>query len=280
MRTLDVSLITQAVKQLCVEANAHLPADLEERLSASREAETDPLCREILGDLLANLHAADTLQVPICQDTGMAVVFAELGQDLHLVGGDFNAAVEEGVRQGYLEGRLRCSVVADPIRRGNTNDNTPPIIHLKLVPGDSLKLTVAPKGFGSENMSRLRMFNPSVTREEIIGFVAETVSLAGAKACPPVVVGVGIGGDFEFAALLAKQALCRPVSKPNSDPYYAKLEQDMLTAINRLGIGAQGFHGDVTALSVQISQFPTHIAGLPVAVNIGCHVTRHQTVIL
>lgn len=206
----------------------------------------------------------------------MAVVFLEIGQDVHFIGGDFNEAVNEGVRQGYLEGLLRLSVVADPIRRGNTNDNTPAILHTSIIPGDKVKIMVAPKGFGSENMSAIRMFTPSATRQEIIGFVVDTVRKAGSNPCPPVIVGVGIGGDFEQCALLAKQALCRDLDQPNPDPFYAELEQEMLQQVNQLGIGSQGFGGDVTALGLNIETYATHIAGLPVAVNMGCHVTRHM----
>ena len=209
----------------------------------------------------------------------MAVVFAEVGQELHILG-NFEDAINEGVRQGYVEGLLRCSVVADPIRRGNTNDNTPAVIHTRLVLGDQLKLTVAPKGFGSENMSCLKMLTPSATREEIIGFVTETMKKAGGNPCPPVVLGVGLGGDFEMVAQLAKKALCRDVSKRHPDPFYAQLEADMLAAVNTLGVGPQGFGGDITALAVNIETYPTHIAGLPMAVNVGCHVTRHKTVVL
>ena len=209
----------------------------------------------------------------------MAVVFAEIGQNVHIEG-NFEDAVNEGVRQGYVEGLLRCSVVADPIRRGNTNDNTPAVLHTRLVPGDKIHLMVAPKGFGSENMSRVVMLTPSATREQIIGAVAETARLAGANPCPPMMLGVGIGGDFELCALLAKKALCRPVSQRNPDPFYAQLEAEMLEAVNRLDIGPQGFGGRTTALAVNIETYPTHIAGLPLAVNVGCHVTRHGEVVL
>jgi fumarate hydratase subunit alpha len=210
----------------------------------------------------------------------MAVIFAEVGQDVHITGGLFEDAVNEGVRQGYVEGLLRCSVVADPIRRGNTGDNTPAILHTRIVPGDKIALKVAPKGFGSENMSRIKMLTPSASVEDIIGFVLETVKAAGSNPCPPMVLGVGIGGDFEKCAALAKQALCRPVSQRNSDPYYADLEKVMLEEINRLNIGPQGFGGITTALCVNIETFPTHIAGLPVSVNVGCHVTRHKDIII
>ena len=217
--------------------------------------------------------------MPICQDTGLACVFLEIGQEVHIEGG-FEEAVNEGVRQGYVEGLLRCSVVADPLRRGNTGDNTPAVLHTRLVPGDKLKLTVAPKGFGSENMSRLQMLTPAAGPEDIIGFVVDAVRQAGANPCPPVVLGVGIGGDFELCAYLAKKALCRDVDVRNPDPFYAQLEAEMLRRVNETGVGPQGFGGDVTALCVNIEAFPTHIAGLPVAVNVGCHVTRHKNVVL
>ena len=278
MRELHVKEITDVVARLCVEANRELPADLEQKIQNAAETEHSALGRAVLCDLCENMQAARRLGLPVCQDTGMAVVFAEVGQDGHLVGGSFEDAIHEGVRLGYTEGLLRCSVAADPIRRGNTGDNTPAIVHTRLVPGDRVTLTVAPKGFGSENMSRLRMMTPAATEEDIISFVAETVREAGGNPCPPVVLGVGIGGDFEQCALLAKQALCRSVSKRNADPYYAALEQKMLEAVNQLGVGPQGFGGDTTALAVNIEWAPTHIAGLPVSVNVGCHVTRHKIV--
>lgn len=209
----------------------------------------------------------------------MAVVFAEVGQELHILG-DFEAAVNRGVREGYLKGLLRCSVVRDPLRRENTEDNTPAVLHTRLVPGDKLRLTVAPKGFGSENMSRLKMLTPAAKKQDILNFVVETVKLAGSNPCPPVVLGVGLGGDFELCAYLAKKALCREVSVRNPDPFYAGLEAELLEAVNETGIGPQGFGGRVTALAVNLEAFPTHIAGLPVAVNVGCHVTRHETIVL
>ncbi len=276
MREIEISQIIPAIKQLCIDANRILPADLENRIAEAAEFETSPTGKSILSDICENMNAARELQIPVCQDTGMAVIFAEIGQDVHITGGSFEDAVNEGVRQGYVEGLLRCSVVADPIRRGNTGDNTPAILHTRMVPGDQLSLTVAPKGFGSENMSRIKMFTPSASVEDIIGFVVETVKIAGSNPCPPMILGVGIGGDFEKCAQLAKQALCRPVSQPNSDPFYADLESKMLEKVNALDIGPQGFGGLTTALGVNIEQFPTHIAGLPVAVNVGCHVTRHK----
>lgn len=276
MREIQVSRITSEVRRLCIEANRILPEDLEQCIRGAAKTETSTLGRSILEDLGRNMDAARETGLPVCQDTGMAVVFADIGQDAHLVGGAFEDAVNLGVHQGYLDGLLRCSVAADPIRRGNTGDNTPAVIHTRIVPGDKVRLTVAPKGFGSENMSRLKMFTPAASEDDLIGFVAETVKLAGGRPCPPVVVGVGIGGDFEKCALLAKTALCRPVSQRNADPYYASLEKKMLEKINALNVGPQGFGGSTTALAVNIEWFPTHIAGLPLAVNMGCHVTRHK----
>ena len=275
MREIPVSDITEAVARLCVEANRSLPADLEASIVSASQREENALGRSILCDLCENMRAARDLGLPVCQDTGMAVVFAEIGQEVHFTGGSFEEAVNKGVHRGYTEGLLRCSVAADPIRRGNTGDNTPAVIHTRLVPGDRVSLTVAPKGFGSENMSRLQMMTPAATEEDLIAFVAETVRLAGGNPCPPVVLGVGIGGDFEQCALLAKTALCRPVSERNKDPFYAGLEEKMLRAVNETGVGPQGFGGDTTALAVNIEWAPTHIAGLPIAVNVGCHVTRH-----
>ena len=275
MRTIQASQITEAIKTMCIEANRELPGDLEQCIHCAAQAETAPLAKTILGDLCSNMDAARDLKIPVCQDTGMAVVFAEVGQEVY-IDGNFEDAVNEGVRRGYVDGLLRCSVVADPIRRGNTNDNTPAVLHTRLVPGDKLTLTVAPKGFGSENMSKMKMFTPSATLDDIVGFVVEVAKTAGSNPCPPMVLGVGIGGDFEKCALLAKQALCRPVSERNTDPFYAELEQRMLEEVNKLQVGPQGFGGDTTALRVNIEQYPTHIAGLPVAVNVGCHVTRHK----
>lgn len=279
MREITAQEITAAVKKLCVDANRVLPSDLEELIQTRSEKEGDVTARSILCDLCRNMEAARQMEIPICQDTGMAVVFAEVGQELHIQG-NFEEAVNEGVRQGYVEGLLRCSVVADPVRRGNTNDNTPAVLHTRLVPGDKLTLTVAPKGFGSENMSRLKMLTPAAKEEDLIAFVKETVELAGSNPCPPVVLGVGIGGDFELCAYLAKKALCRNVSQRNPDPFYAELEKRMLDAVNETGVGPQGFGGDTTALAVNIETYSTHIAGLPIAVNVGCHVTRHKTVVL
>ena len=280
MREINASEITRTVAELCVQANLHLPGGMRECITDSIDREKSELCKSVLGDIAANIDCADELGVPICQDTGMAVIFAEIGQDCHIVGGSFEDAVNAGVAKGYVEGRLRLSIVGDPLERKNTNDNTPAVIHTRIVDGDKISLMAAPKGFGSENMSRLKMFTPSASREDIIGFVAQTVSLAGSNPCPPIAVGVGIGGDFEYSAYLAKKALCRDLSKRNPDPVYAEMERRMLEEINKLGIGAQGFGGTVTALYVNIEKSATHIAGLPVAVNIGCHVTRHAQAVI
>ena len=279
MRTIKADDIRDAVARLCVEATLHLPCDMERALRTARESEPWPLAKATLGTLCENLDASARTGLPICQDTGMACVFAEVGQDVH-IDGDFEAAVDAGVAKGYTEGLLRKSVVRDPIRRGNTGDNTPAVLHVRLVPGDRVRLVVAPKGFGSENMSRIAMLKPSQGEDGVKDFVVETVRLAGSNPCPPVVVGVGVGGTFERAALLAKQALLRPVGSHHADPYYAAMEDELLARINALGTGPQGFGGKTTALGVQIETFPTHIAGMPVAVNIGCHVTRHAEVIL
>ncbi|MDO4459969.1 MAG: fumarate hydratase [Clostridia bacterium] len=279
MRIIKTEDIIRTVKNICIDANRVLPCDLEKLINDSVNTESNETGKSILGDICANMDAAREMNIPVCQDTGMAVIFAEVGREVY-IDGNFEDAINKGVRQGYVEGLLRLSVVKDPIRRGNTNDNTPAIIHTRIVDGDKIKITAAPKGFGSENMSRLKMFTPSATQEEIIDFVAETVKVAGSNPCPPIVLGVGIGGDFEMVAYLAKKALCRDVSERNADPFYAELEKKMLDAANATGVGPQGFGGDVTALAVNIETYPTHIAGLPVAVNVGCHVTRHKTAII
>ena len=276
MREIKAAAIAEAVAALCIQANAHLPADVEAALAAARAAEPWPLAKHTLGLLEKNLQMADQCALPICQDTGMAVVFAELGQEVH-IDGDFEAAVNEGVRRGYGEGYLRKSIVGDPLRRVNTGDNTPAALHLRLVPGDKLRLTVAPKGFGSENMSRLAMLRPADGVEGVERFVLETVRLAGPNPCPPMVLGVGIGGSFDGVALLAKQALLRPLDEPNPDGYYAALAKKLLAAVNELGIGPQGFGGKTTALGLAIETAPTHVAGLPVAVNVSCHTTRRAS---
>ena len=274
MRVIKAQEITAAVSELCIRANKHLPSDLENCISCCAKEETKPIAQGIFKNMLENIDAARELDIPICQDTGMAVVFAEIGQQV-FIDGNFEDAVNEGVRRGYVDGLLRLSVVSDPLERFNTNDNTPAIIYTRLVDGDKIKITVAPKGFGSENMSAIRMFTPSAKREDIVGFVVETVRKAGANPCPPLVLGVGIGGDFEYCAYLAKKALCRPIDEENESEFYRLLEKEMLDRVNELDIGCQGFGGDITALKVNIEAYPTHIAGLPVAVNVGCHVTRH-----
>lgn len=280
MREIDVSLITEAVSRACISANKVLPDDLAALIKKSADAETDDVPKDIMCRLCDNLCAAKELDIPICQDTGMTVIFAKIGQDVHFVGGSFKDAVNAGVAKGYTEGYLRKSVVADPLRRVNTDDNTPAVVHIELVEGDKVELTVAPKGFGSENMSALKMFTPSASHEDIIDYVVDVVRRAGSNPCPPMVIGVGIGGDFEQCALLAKKALCRPVSEPNADEYYAAMESEILEKANALNIGPQGFGGKTTALSAAVEFAPTHIVGLPVAVNIGCHVTRHVTVVV
>lgn len=273
MREIPREAVVEAVKALCIEANRVLPADLKERLCGACRAEESPLGREVLSDIVRNYETAEALSIPVCQDTGMAVVFAELGEDAHVSG--LEEAVNEGVRRGYTEGLLRCSVVGDPLRRQNTGDNTPAVLHLRLVPGDRLTLTVVPKGAGSENMSSIRMMTPAASEQDLVDAVVRAVEAAGSNPCPPVVVGVGVGGNFEGCALLAKRALCRDTAVRNPDPLYASLEERMLEGINRTGIGPQGFGGRVTALAVNIEAGATHIASLPLAVNMGCHVTRH-----
>ena len=280
MREIDVSLIENSVCELLIASNYVLPESLVGAISASCEKEENTLAKEILSKLSENAEYPRSAELPVCQDTGMAVVFVKLGQNVHIIGGLLNDAINEGVRQGYKNGYLRLSVVKDPIERVNTNDNTPAIIYTEIAEGENIEITVAPKGFGSENMSRIKMFTPSATREDIIDFVVDTVKIAGGNPCPPIVVGVGIGGDFEYSAMLSKKALCRDLDTENPNPLYAQMEKEMLKRINETGIGPQGFGGDTTALGVNIEQFATHIAGLPVAVNIGCHVTRHKTAIL
>lgn len=280
MREISVKHISEAVERLCIKANKILPADLAESISVCKGCERNTLAKGILADLEANLDAAIELDIPICQDTGMAVVFLEIGQDVHLVDGNLYDAVNEGVHNGYINGFLRCSVVGDPLRRVNTKDNTPAVIHTSIVDGENVKITVAPKGFGSENMSCLKMLTPASGREEIINYVLDCVKAAGGNPCPPIVLGIGIGGDFEQCAYLAKKALCRSVSVKNDDEYYRDMEAEILARVNELDIGPQGFGGDTTALSVAIETAPTHIAGLPVAVNFGCHVTRHASEML
>ena len=280
MREIEAKQITEVVARLCVKANEYLPEDVKCAIKKCREKEDWDTAKGVLDQIIENFEIAEETQVPICQDTGMACVFLEIGQDVHIVGGDLTEAVNEGVRQGYKEGYLRKSVVADPIRRGNTGDNTPAMIYTEIVPGEKIKITMGPKGFGSENMSAIRMLKPSAGLQGIKDFIIETVEAAGPNPCPPMVVGVGIGGTFDKAALLAKKALMRPLDSSNPDPYYADLEVELLEKINELGIGPQGFGGRTTAIGLNIETMPTHIAGMPCAVNINCHVTRHQTEVI
>ncbi len=279
MRTIHASLLTDTIASLCVEANCRLPEDMRRSIENARNEEKWDTARGILDKIIENYNIADEKFVPICQDTGVCCVFLKIGTDVHIEG-DLIEAVNEGVRRGYRDGYLRKSVVGDPLRRVNTGDNTPAMLYTELVPGDKLELTVAPKGFGSENMSKLAMLKPSDGVEGVKDFVVKIVEEAGPNPCPPIVVGVGIGGTFDKAALLAKKALMRSTDERNKDEYYAALEAELLDRINALGIGPQGFGGRTTALAVNIETMPTHIAGLPVAVNINCHVTRHRTVIL
>ncbi len=276
MRTISAQAITDTVAKLCIEANLHLPADIHAALTKARQEEPWPLAKSTLDLLQENLDCAACGNLPICQDTGMACVFVELGTDVHIAG-DFEAAIHEGVRRGYGDGYLRKSIVADPLRRGNTGDNTPAAITVHLTNGDGCRITVAPKGFGSENMSRIKMLKPADGVEGFKEFVLETVRLAGSNPCPPVVLGIGVGGSFDKVAYLAKKALLRPLDQPHADPYYAQLEAELLEGVNALGIGPQGFGGKTTCLGLAIEAMPTHVAGLPVAVNVSCHVTRRAS---
>lgn len=275
MRTIDVSVITDNIKEMCIEANHFLSEDMKEALRTAAIQEKAPLGRQILEQLQENMQIAGTDMIPICQDTGMAVIFLEIGQDVHFTGGILEDAVNEGVRRGYVEGYLRKSVVGDPIHRENTKDNTPAVIHYNMTGGEQVKITVAPKGFGSENMSRVFMLKPADGIEGVKQAVLTAVRDAGPNACPPMVVGVGIGGTFEKCALMAKQALTRPVNTHSEIPYVRELEEELLERINGSGIGPGGLGGSTTAFAVNINTYPTHIAGLPVAVNICCHVNRH-----
>lgn len=275
MRTIHTEEIISNIRQMCIEANHMLTPDMQKALECAVTDEKSSIGQKVLGQLQDNLQIAQEDTIPICQDTGMAVVFLEIGQDVHFEGGSLTDAINEGVRQGYVDGYLRKSVVKDPLIRENTKDNTPAVIHYDLVPGDKVKITVAPKGFGSENMSRIFMLKPADGIEGVKNAILTAVKDAGPNACPPMVVGVGIGGTFEKCALLAKKALTRPVDERSSIPYVKELEEEMLTTINRLGIGPGGLGGSTTALAVNINTYPTHIAGLPVAVNICCHVNRH-----
>ena len=275
IRTVNVEEITKNIKEMCIEANHYLSPDMDEAMKRAEKEEKAPLGRQILTQLQENLKIASEDMIPICQDTGMAVIFLEIGQDVHLEGGSLEDAVNEGVRQGYVEGYLRKSVVGDPLIRENTKDNTPAVIHARIVPGDKVKIKVAPKGFGSENMSRVFMLKPAEGIEGVKKAVLTAVKDAGPNACPPMVVGVGIGGTFEKCAIMAKEALTREIGSHSDIPYVKELEEELLTRINGLGIGPGGLGGTTTALAVNINTYPTHIAGLPVGINICCHVNRH-----
>lgn len=280
MRTIHTDDIIKNIKEMCIEANLFLSEDMKQALHDGAESEECPLGKQVLGQLKENLQIAAADRIPICQDTGMAVVFLKMGQDVHIEGQALEDAVNEGIRQGYTEGYLRKSIVKDPVIRENTKDNTPGVIHYEIVPGEQLEITVAPKGFGSENMSRIYMLKPADGLEGIKEAILETVKLAGPNACPPMVVGVGIGGNFEKCAWLAKKALTRNLGEPSEIPYVRELEREMLETINKTGIGPGGLGGTVTALGVNIETYPTHIAGMPVAVNICCHVNRHAKRVL
>ena len=280
MREINVSQITDVVERLCIDANTHLPGDVKDAICKCRATEDWDVAKGVLDKIIENYEIADANEVPICQDTGMACVFLEIGQDVHLVGGNLAEAVDEGVRRGYTNGYLRKSVVADPVLRGNTGDNTPAMLYTEIVPGDQIKITVGPKGFGSENMSQIRMFKPSAGLQGIKDFILEAVETACPNPCPPMVIGVGIGGTFDKAALLAKKALMRPIDSSNPNPFYADLEKEMLEKVNELGIGPQGFGGKTTAIGLNIETLPTHIAGMPCAININCHVTRHKSEVI
>lgn len=276
MREVSTEEITKNIKEMCIEANYTLSDDVKNKIISSAAVEESEIGKKILNQLEENMNIADSDNIPICQDTGMAVIFIKIGQDVHITGGNLEDAINQGVREGYIEGYLRKSVVKDPIIRENTKDNTPAVIHYEIIPGDKIEITVAPKGFGSENMSRVCMLKPADGIEGVKNAVIETVKLAGPNACPPVVVGVGVGGTFEKCALLAKKALTRDIDSENSIEYVAELEKELLNEINKLNIGPGGLGGNVTALGVNIETYPTHIAGLPVAVNMCCHVNRHK----
>ncbi|MDO9533855.1 MAG: fumarate hydratase [Bacillota bacterium] len=275
MREIDMAVVSATVAEICKEANYYLGEDVIGAFKKGLAEEVSPVGREVFKQLLENARIAREEEVPMCQDTGTAVLFVELGQNVRLVGGDFNEALNAGVRRGYTEGYLRKSIVKDPLQRINSGDNTPAVVHLQIVPGDQIKITLAPKGGGSENMSALKMLTPSQGSKGLVDFVVETVSRAGSNPCPPVVVGVGFGGNFEKVAYLAKKALLRPLGQPNRDPFYADLEKEMLEQINKTGVGPQGFGGRFTALAVHIESYPCHIASMPAAVNINCHASRH-----
>lgn len=280
MREISVNLIKDKIRDLCIDANYFLGDDIKDSLIHFKNNEKSEIGKDILGNIIENAKIAKEEQLPICQDTGVACVFLEIGQDVHLIDGNLEEAINSGVREGYEKGYLRKSVVKDPINRINTNDNTPAMIYYDIVPGDKVKITVAPKGFGSENMSKLAMLKPSDGLEGVKDFILKVVEEAGPNPCPPMVVGVGIGGTFDKAAYLAKKALLRPVNEENKNEFYANLEKELLEKINELGIGPQGFGGLTTAIGINIEVYPTHIAGLPVAVNINCHATRHKDFII
>ncbi|OFI06854.1 L(+)-tartrate dehydratase subunit alpha [Clostridium acetireducens DSM 10703] len=280
MKEIHISKIIASVKKLCVEANYYICDDIKNKIIKACNEEDWDIGKNILKNILQNIDISKNENVPMCQDTGMVCVFIEIGQDIHIVGGNIKDAINEGVRQGYNQGFLRKSVVKDPINRINTKDNTPAIIYYDIVSGDKLKITVTPKGFGSENMSQIKMLKPADGIDGVKDFIIDVVKEAGPNPCPPIVVGVGIGGTFEKAAIMSKKALIRPIDKRNNNSFYCELEYELLEKINKLGIGPQGFGGKTTALAVNIETFPTHIAGLPVAVNISCHVTRHKEIIL
>ncbi|ABS34733.1 fumarate hydratase [Clostridium botulinum] len=280
MREISVNTIKKVVKKLCIEANYYLPKDVDDKIVQCREVETWNIAREVLQTIEENIHIARKENIPLCQDTGMACIFIEMGQDVHVIGGFLEDAVNEGVAEGYNEGYLRKSIVSDPIERINTGDNTPAVIYYNIVQGDKIKITVAPKGFGSENMSKIAMLKPADGLEGIKNFILDVVKEAGPNPCPPIVIGVGIGGTFDKCAYLSKKALLRSIDLRNKNKFYKDLEEELLEKINSLGIGPQGFGGKTTALAVNIETFPTHIAGLPVAVNVSCHVTRHKEEII
>lgn len=280
LREIDSQLITDAVAEMCIDANCIIAPEIKAAMESAKESERSEVGVSVLSNLLENAEIAKAKMSPICQDTGMAVFFVEIGKDVHINGKNLTDAINDGVKKGYSEGYLRKSVVADPLKRVNTNDNTPAVIYTEQTDGDKIKITYAPKGFGSENKSALKMLNPSDGEPGVIDFVLETVKKAGANPCPPIVVGIGIGGTMDKAAYLAKKALTRDITVRNSDKYYADMERELLERINKLGIGPAGLGGDTTALGVNIEVFPTHIAGLPVAININCHATRHSVVVL
>ena len=279
-REITASQISETIARLCIHANIHLPDDIRAAVTHASGTERSPVGRAVLSELVENASTAARRQMPLCQDTGMTIVFADIGQDVHIVDGDFYSAIHEGVARGYRDGCLRASVVSDPLIRKNTGDNTPAVIHTQIVPGNEIRLTVMPKGAGSENMSALRMLSPSDGRDGIIDFVLETVSRAGPNPCPPVIIGIGIGGTLDQVALLAKKALLRPVGSHHPLPHIAELEKEMLDRVNQLGIGPSGLGGTVTALALHIETYPTHIACLPVALNMGCHATRHASAVI